>query len=75
VRFPAAANRENGLSDYCTVNVSGAVRCRQGWVKAGVLNLTDEQVASSGNMSQGSMSRYEYYGLPRMITVGYETVF
>jgi outer membrane receptor protein involved in Fe transport len=75
VRFPAAANRENGLSDYCTVNVSGAVRYRQGWVKAGVLNLTDEQVASSGNMSQGSMSRYEYYGLPRMITVGYETVF
>ncbi len=75
ITFAGVEKRENDISPYQSVDTSIAKRIYKGWLKAEIRNVLDETIVISGNMTPNASSRYEYYGLPRMFSVGYEISF
>ncbi len=68
-------SRERDLDDVATVNAGVEVRLYKGYLTVAVDNLFDQEVEVSGDKTSDTTNRYVYYGLPRLVRVGYEVVF
>jgi outer membrane cobalamin receptor len=61
--------REDNLDDMLTVNLYSKVKLPQGYLTVAVDNLCDEEIITGGSTTS------EYYGLGRMVKVGYQVQF
>lgn len=61
--------REDNLDDMLTVNLYSKVKLPKGYVTFAVDNLLDEEIITGGSTTS------EYYGLGRMVKVGYQVSF
>ena len=65
------ASRERGLEDSCVVNLNAKFKLFKGYLTVAVDNITDERTEIAGDKTSLASNRYVYYGMPRLVKVGY----